>query len=95
MKMSLPRTKMLDEAKQSKGHFIIVEILIFGAVFLIGTILEGIVVAVPEMTYLFNSEEYLAVMNQFAQGEISKEELSDLLQIYREEKAFFNGFQKK
>ncbi len=76
MKMSLPRTKMLDEAKQSKGHFIIVEILIFAAVFFIGTILEGIVVIVPEMTYLFNNEEYLAIMNQFAQGEISKEELT-------------------
>ena len=43
MKMSLPRTKMLDEAKQSKGHFIIVEILIFAAVFFLPLILFGVI----------------------------------------------------
>ena len=76
MKISLQRTKMLDEAKQSKSHFIVIEILIFAAVFLIGGILEGIIVAVPEMTYLRNSEEYAAIVNKFTSGEITQSEMS-------------------
>lgn len=76
MKMSLQRTKMLDEAKMSKGRFILLEILIFLAVFVVGIILEGAVVAVPETNYLFNNEEYIAIVNDFSAGRITQEEMS-------------------
>ena len=76
MKMGLQRTKMLDEAKASKGRFILVEILIFAAVFIVGAILQGIVVSGPETTYLSNNEEYISIVNAFKSGEITRDEMT-------------------
>lgn len=76
MKMSLPRTKMLEEAKQSKGRFIIVEILIFAAVLIVGFIAEGLIVLVPETVYLSHNEEYMEIVSKFGNGEITQSEMS-------------------
>ena len=76
MKMSLPRTKMLEEAKQSKGRFIIVEILIFAAVLIVGFIAEGLMVLVPETVYLSHNEEYMEIVSKFGNGEITQSEMS-------------------
>ncbi len=77
VKMSLPRTKMLDEAKNSKSYFVIFEILIFAAVFIVGAILEGLVVGVPEIEYLFNNAEYQQVLSDYAAGSITVDQLSE------------------
>ena len=72
---------MLDEAKKSKGHFVIVEILIFIAVFLAGSIMEILVIGVPYLKYLFGSEEYAAVSKAYYNGEITMEELTDRISV--------------
>ena len=77
MKISLENTKMLDEAKQSKGHFVLIEILIFAVVLVVDTILQGAAVFVPEMKFLFNNQEYIDVVNSFQAGEITQEQMSE------------------
>lgn len=76
IKMSLPRTKMLDEAKNSKSYFVIIEILIFLALFVVGSILEGLVLAVPQTSYLLNSPEYQQVISDYSSGAITMDEMT-------------------
>lgn len=68
IKPSLPSTKMLAEAKNSRSHNAVIEIIIFIAVFAVGAILQVIAVAVPELSYLFNSPEYIQIMQDAASG---------------------------
>lgn len=68
IKPNLPSTKMLIEAKNSRSHNVVIEILIFLGVFIVGALLEGLVVIVPEFSYLFNSPEYIQIMQDVSAG---------------------------
>ena len=88
MKNLLPRTKMLDEARQGivnknadpsqpakpKGHNFIIEILIFLAVTLVVEIVLGLPLAVMETVNIMSSEEYAIATQQFQNGELTMSE---------------------
>lgn len=76
IKPSLPRTKMLAEAKKSEGHNFLVEIIFFVLVFLVAGIIESIVVAIPMVSYIFNSEEYKLLVEQYAKQLIDVNQLT-------------------
>lgn len=75
MKMNLQRTKMLDEAKQSKGKTFINEIFSFVAVFIVGAMAQGFIVFVPEIFYLLHNEEYVKLMSQYNEKKITMNDL--------------------
>lgn len=77
IKMSMPKTKMLAEAKNSKSHNVVIEILIFIGVFLIGSVLQALVVMVPENIWLLNNPDYMEIVNQFGNGQISQAEMTE------------------
>lgn len=77
IKPSLKRTKMLEEAKKSEGHNFIVEIIFFVLVFLVGIIIENVVVMVPTMSYIFNSDEYKLLVDQYSKQLIDVNQLTD------------------
>lgn len=77
LKMSMPKTKMLVEAKNSKSYNVVVEIIIFIGVFFAGGILQAIAIAIPEYSWLFNNPEYLDVVKQFTNGAISQAEMTE------------------
>lgn len=76
IKPSLPRTKMLVEAKRSEGHNFLVEIIFFVIVFLVAGIIEGIVVAIPMVGYIFSSEEYKLLVEQYTKQLIDVNQLA-------------------
>lgn len=76
IKKLLPATKMLTEAKKSKGHNVILEIIYFVLVFFVSALIESIFMIIPEFIYLFNNEEYINLSMKYAAGEISIDELS-------------------
>lgn len=67
---------MLDEAKKSGGYNFFFEILIFLAVFIIGMLLESAAVAVPYIQYIFGSEDYKILVDEYTNHQISTDELS-------------------
>lgn len=72
----LKRTKMLEEAKQGKIFNPFVEVLIFIGVFLVASLLEGVVVALPEYNWLINSDEYQHLVQQLYNNEITADQFS-------------------
>ena len=65
---------MLDEAKMSKGHNIIVEILIFLLVFIVIEILSSLPVVGIDMVAIMSSDGYKELTSEYQQGVISMDE---------------------
>lgn len=76
IKPTLKKTKMLSEAKSSGGHNVLIEIIFFVLVFLVGMVIESVVMAVPMMQHIFSSDEYKLLVEQYSQGTINTEQLT-------------------
>lgn len=77
IKPSLPKTKMLQEAKNGKSHNVVVEILIFMGVFSVAIILESLAAFIPQNNYIMGSEEYKELVAEYVSGAITQTELAE------------------
>lgn len=77
MKMSIERTKMLDEARKSEGRSIGAEIGYVISVFLFSGMLQSILLSVPTYRYMMQNEEYAAAVSEFRAGNITAMEFMD------------------
>lgn len=75
MKKLFPKTNMFEEAKrQSKGHFVIVEILLFLLVLLVAEIVTSLPMLAVEMVDMVSNQEMLGIVSKYNAGEITMEE---------------------
>ena len=80
MKKLFPQTKMLQEAKaQSKGHFFIIELLIFIVVLLVAEIISSLPVLAIEIVDMLSNERVMEAVRLMQSGDITYQEYTNMI----------------